>query len=98
MDLDFTFRNIDSTEALKSWAEKRFKKVEKHLSDPTHAHLTMSVDKHRHRAEMTVHSKGEILHASDETDDMYATLNRVMEKVEAAAQRQKEKLQEQLKH
>lgn len=98
MELDFTFRNIESTEAIKAWAQRRFQKVEKHLLDPTHAHLTLSVDKHRHRAEMTVHNKGEILRASEETDDMYTTMDRVMEKVEAAAQKQKERLQDLKKH
>lgn len=98
MELEFTFRNIESTEAIKTWAQRRFKKVEKHLAEPTHAHLTLSVDKFRHRAEMTVHVKGEILRASDETDDMYTTLDKVMEKVESAAQKQKERQQDIHKH
>lgn len=98
MELEFTFRNIESTEAIKTWAQRRFKKVEKHLTEPTHAHLTLSVDKHRHRAEMTVHTHGDVLRASDETDDMYTTLDKVMEKVEAAAQKQKERQQDLHKH
>ena len=42
-------------------------------------------------AELTVHSHGDILRASDETDDLYTTLDQVMQKLEAAAQRQKER-------
>jgi putative sigma-54 modulation protein len=91
MDLEFTFRHIESTDAIKAWANKRFKKVEKHLSDATLAHLVLSVDKFRHRAEMTVHSHGEILHASDETDDMYQAMDGVMAKIEHAAQSRKER-------
>lgn len=94
MELEFTFRNLESTAAIKEWATKRFKKVEKHLPDATQAHLTLTVDKHRHRAEVTVHSKGEILRATDETDDMYATLDAVMDKLQMAAQRQKERGQQ----
>ncbi|MFZ5479976.1 MAG: ribosome hibernation-promoting factor, HPF/YfiA family [Myxococcota bacterium] len=91
MELEFTFRNIEPTDAIKNWANKRFQKVTKHLKDPTHAHLTVTVDKHRHRAELTVHVNGEILRASDETNDMYATLDQVMAKIEQSAQRTKEK-------
>lgn len=92
MQLEFTFRNIDPTDAIKNWANKRFKKVTKHLKDPTSAHLTVTVDKHRHRAELTVHSHGEILRVEDETTDLYATLDQVMAKLEQSAQRQKERL------
>jgi len=91
MELEFTFRNVEPTDAIKGWAIKRFQKVTKHLKDPSSAHIEISVDKHRHRAELTVHSNGELLRASDETDDMYATLDGVMQKLEQAAQRQKER-------
>jgi len=91
MELEFTFRNVEPTPAIKAWANKRFLKVTKHLKDPSSAHLTVTVDKHRHRAELTVHCNGEILRASDETDDMYATLDQVMLKLEASAQRNKER-------
>ena len=40
---------------------------------------------------LRVHAMGEVLRASDETDDMYATLDGVMVKIEHAAQKQKEK-------
>ena len=91
MELEFTFRNIDSTEAIKSWAQKRFGKVMKHLRDPISAHLTLSVDKHRHRAEMTVHAYGDVLRARGESDDMYSTIDGVMAKIEMVAQRVRER-------
>lgn len=91
MELEFTFRNVDPSDAIKTWANKRFQKATKHLKDPTSAHLTVSVDKHRHRAELTVHTSGETLRASEETTDMYASLDQVMAKIEEAAQRNKER-------
>lgn len=90
MELEFTFRNIESTEAIRAWALKRFAKVEKHLREPSAAHVTLTVSQHRHRADLTVHAMGDVLHASDETDDMYATLDNVMVKLEHAAQKQKD--------
>ena len=91
MELEFTFRNIESTDAIKDWANKRFQKVIKHLREPSKAHLTVSVDKFRHRAELTVHSHGEILRATDETTDLYMTLDQVMAKLEETAQRANER-------
>lgn len=94
MELEFTFRNVESSDAIKAWANKRFQKATKHLHTPTSAHLTVTVDKHRHRAELTVTTNGEVLRAADETDDMYQTLDGVMAKIEHAAQRHKERQQE----
>jgi len=91
MELEFTFRNFEPSEALKEWAQKRFKKVEKHLRGPASAHVTLSVDRHRHRADLTIHTNGDIVRATDESHDMYASLDSVMAKVELAAQRAKER-------
>lgn len=91
MELEFTFRNLDPSEAIKEWAGKRFKKVEKYLHGATHAHLTLSVDKHRHRADVTIYHNGDVIRAGDESDDMYSSLDAVMSKVEQAAWRIKER-------
>ncbi len=91
MELEFTFRNLEPSEAIKEWAIKRFKKVEKHLRGAAHAHLTVIVDKHRHRAEVTIYHNGDVLRAAEESGDMYGSLDAVMAKVEQAAQRLKER-------
>lgn len=95
MELQFTFRNVEPTDAIKSWANKRFQKVVKHLKvvepDVSTAHVVITVDKNRHRAELTVHSDGHTLHAKEESTDMYTSLDAVMAKIEEQAQRQKEK-------
>ena len=91
MELDFTFRNLESTEAIKTWAVKRFQKVVKHLREPASAHLVLTVDRHRHRAELTVHSASDVLRAADESDDMYASMDAVMARVAESAHRAKER-------
>jgi putative sigma-54 modulation protein len=91
MELDFTFRNLEPSDAIKEWAMKRFKKVEKYLRGASHAHLTIIVDKHRHRAEVTIHHNGDLIRCAEESNDMYGSLDSVMGKVEQAAQRLKER-------
>ena len=91
MELEFTFRNLEPSEAIKEWASKRFKKVEKHLRGPAHAHLSVIVDKHRHRAEVKIYHNGDVLLATEESGDMYGSLDAVMSKIEQVAQRVKER-------
>lgn len=93
MELDFTFRNVESTDAIKIWALKRFQKVVKHIKEPAHAHLTMTVDKHRHRADCTIRTDGELLRASSETDDMYSSIDAVCSTIENSARRLKDRRQ-----
>jgi len=91
VELDITFRNVESTEAIKAWALKRFGKIAKHVREPAHAHLTIIVDKHRHRAEVTLRSGGELLRAASETDDMYSSIDGVVHTIEHSARRQHER-------
>lgn len=93
MELQFTFRNIEPSEAIKSWANKRFQKVVKHLplAEFATAHVTMAVDKHVHHAELSVHHDGQHFHASERSDDLYTSLDGVMAKIEEQAQRRDRK-------
>jgi len=93
MRLEITFRNIEASDALRERAEKKFKKVAKHLREPIEGHLVIKVEKHRHSAELTVHAAGEqTFKAQEVTDDMYATIDGIMNKAERTVRRHKERL------
>ncbi len=91
MGLEMTFRNLEASDLLRARAEKKFSKVVKHLREPIEGHLVCRVEKHRHRAELTVHSAGETLKVHEETADMYATIDGVMNKLARAARRSRER-------
>ncbi len=94
MRFEVTFRNTQATDALIERAEKKFAKVVKHLKEPVEAHMVVHVEKHRHRAEVTVNAARDTLKVQEETDDMYATIDRVMHKLERVARRHKERQQD----
>ena len=93
MRLDLTFRNIQATDALRSRAEKKFLKVAKHMREPIEAHMVLRVEKHRHMAEMTVTGAGDQhFKVQESTDDMYSTIDGIMNKLERSARRARERL------
>jgi putative sigma-54 modulation protein len=98
MSLEITFRHMEPSDAVRERAEKKFKKVAKHLRPPIEGHLVVKVEKHRHSAELTVSGGGEHFSAHDVTEDLYATIDTVMEKVERAVQRAKERHIDQAHH
>ena len=93
MQFEVTFRNTEATDALRERAEKKFAKVAKHLREPIDAHLVLRVEKHRHIAELAVRAAGEqYFKAKDTTDDMYASIDGLMNKLERTVRRQRERL------
>jgi putative sigma-54 modulation protein len=93
MHIDITFKNIDPSDALKDYAKKRLAKIGKFIDRPAEAHVILSVEKIRHKAEVTLNADGVIINAIEITEDMYAAIDMVMDKVERQVKKHKEKLQ-----
>ncbi|MBN1337475.1 MAG: ribosome-associated translation inhibitor RaiA [Deltaproteobacteria bacterium] len=94
MRFEVQFRNTEPTEALIRRAQRKFEKVVKHLREPVEGHLVLTVERHRHRAEINVTSGRDTLKVQEETDDMYATVDRLMHTLERTARRLKERQQD----
>jgi putative sigma-54 modulation protein len=93
MQLDITFKNIDSTDALKEYASKRLSKLDKYIERPTEVHAVLSVEKRRHMADITLSADGVVINAVEITEDMYSAIDMVMDKLERQVKKHKEKLQ-----
>ena len=91
MTIEITGRKIEVTPALKSFTEKKLKKLDRVLEGITEAHVILGVEKHRHKAEIIVHSRLAQLSGSATTDDLYASIGGVLEKIERQAKKLKEK-------
>ncbi|MBI5042468.1 MAG: ribosome-associated translation inhibitor RaiA, partial [Nitrospirae bacterium] len=72
-------RHMDVTDALRSYAESKVKKVEKYLPDTTEAVVTLSVQKYRHNAEILIKVNGLLIQAEDKTEEMYSAIDKVMD-------------------
>jgi len=97
MKVIFTGRHVEVSEALRTFAEERFQKMTTYLDDIIDVHVTLSVEKHRHMAEVSVKTRAAEFLASTETDDMYASLSQALEKLETQAHKHAGKQQANLK-
>ncbi|HQG32857.1 MAG TPA: ribosome-associated translation inhibitor RaiA [Deltaproteobacteria bacterium] len=93
MQLDITFKNIDPTDALKDYASKRLSKLDKYIDKPSEVHVVLSVEKRRHKADVTLSADGVVINAIEITEDMYSAIDMVMDKLERQVKKHKEKLQ-----
>ena len=92
MQVHITGRQVAITPALRRYAEEKLKKVEKLLGGSIEAHVVLVVEKRRHLAEIQVKSRTALLSGAEETEDLYASIGDVVEKLERQALKHKEKL------
>ena len=82
MNISITFRHMEPSDAIKRHARDKVAKLQKFLRQPMTAKVTLSLDKLRHVAETRISSGGAHLEAKESGEDMYASIDRVAEKLE----------------
>ncbi len=97
MRIKVSGKNIVVTEALKERVEKKLSKFEKFFNPSTVAHATLTVEKNRHIFEVTIPFNGVILRGEEATDDMYTSIDNVVEKLERQIARHRTKLERRIK-
>ena len=85
-------RNVNVTDGLKEHVEKKIGKLEKFFDQVQEAQVTLSVEKERHIVEVTVPLNGIILRGQEESGDMYASVDMVVDKLEKQIDKYKTRL------
>ena len=92
MQLNITFRQFGSSDALKEYAKEKVERVNKYLDRAGDAHVVLSLERHLHHAEITIHSGSWVLRGREKSEDMYASIDMAMDKIEAQLRKYKEKI------
>lgn len=93
MKFEYTGRHIDVTPALKSHVEHHFDRLN-HLFNGTaaKAHVIIEVERGRHRSEIIVNWRNDVLTATTSLSDMYKSLSQTIDKLEKQALKIKNKV------
>ena len=92
MQVSVTFKHLEPTDAIRSYAEEKVGKTKKYLDNPVDANVVLSVEKFRHIAEVNLMVNGLVVSATDATEDMYSSIDNVMDKIERQLRRHKERI------
>ena len=97
MNISFAFKNFEASDHLKKYARRRMEKLGRFYgkSAGLEVSVVLTVDKFRHRCEVTVSGEGLHNNATEQTSDMYAAIDLVTDKVEAQIKRQVSRVKEQ---
>jgi putative sigma-54 modulation protein len=82
MNITVTFRHVDASDAIRDHATDKIAKLQKFLRQPMTARVTVSLDKLLHAVEARISSGGERYEAHEATEDMYASIDKVLDKLE----------------
>jgi putative sigma-54 modulation protein len=92
--IEIAGRQVEVTPALREFTMEKLKKLERLLDGPIEVHVVLTAEKHRQHAEIQVKSRTAVLSGAEETDDLFASISEVAEKLERQALKHKEKVTE----
>ena len=88
-------KNIEVTEGIKAAIEEKLGRLDKYLVDDTIVNVTLSVQKGRQKIEVTIPMKGHIIRAEEGSEDMYVSIDLVVDVIERQIRRYKTRLMNQ---
>ncbi|RKG60638.1 ribosome-associated translation inhibitor RaiA [Corallococcus sp. AB011P] len=92
MQLNITFRQFGASDSLKEYAREKVDRVNRLLDRAGEAHVVLSLERHLHHADITIHSGAWVLRGREKSDDMYASIDLAMDKIERQLRRYRDKL------
>lgn len=92
MQTSVTFKNVDSSENLKSYVMEKLNRFDKYLYNPAEANVVLLVEKFRHIAEIKIKGDRLNINGKEETGDMYSAIDMVLDKLEKQIKKNKQKI------
>ena len=79
MKITITGRNLSLTDGLKNGVEKKLGKLDKFFQAETPCNVTLSTQKDMQKIEVTIPVKGSVIRAEEATEDMYQSIDLVVD-------------------
>ena len=90
MQVTISGQHIEITDIFRECVRRKLTRIDRHFGPVIGSHVVLHVTENRHRVETTVHAKGKQWHAAARDKNMYAAINRVVDKLDRQAIRRKE--------
>jgi len=84
-------KHLQVTEGLRDYAQQKLQRLEKYVGNIREAIVVESIDGNMHRVEVTLEGDNLLLRGEERTSDMYASVDRVVDKLEQRCKKYKAK-------
>ncbi|GBG06359.1 sigma-54 modulation protein [Paenibacillus agaridevorans] len=94
MNYNIRGQRFQVTDALREYVEKKLSRLERYFESPitSEINVTLSVTKAQHTVEVMIPLVGVMLRAEDKSEDMYASIDMVVDKLERQIRKYKTKV------
>lgn len=92
MQVSITGRHVDLSDSLRAHVERRLESLNRYFDGVISAHVVFCLEGARHIAEITIHANHVSLHAEQETDDLYASIDLAADKIEKQLKKYKDRI------
>lgn len=92
MQIDITGHHVDVTPALRAYVTEKMQKLIRHSDQVMSIRVILNVEKLQQLAEATVNEAGHTLFASATATDMYASIDRLVDKLDRQVRRRKDRI------
>jgi ribosome hibernation promoting factor len=94
MQTSVTFKNFDPSDHLRAYVTEKLNRFDKYFYNPGEANVVLSVEKFRHIAEVNIAADRLTIIGKEETEDMHASIDMVLDKLEKQIKKNKQKLRD----
>ena len=91
MQLNITARHLDLTPALTDYVHRKVEKAQRYFDSIIWAQTVLTIEKHRHSAEIVVHTPGSTFRTLGESGDLYSAIDLAAHKLDMHLSRVKDK-------
>jgi len=92
MNLSVSGHHLEVTPALRSYVQSKIGRVTRHFDHVIDAHVILTANKVKQKAEVTLHVRGKDLHCESEEVDLYAAIDLLADKLDRQVLKYKDKL------
>jgi putative sigma-54 modulation protein len=92
MNLNVSGHHLEVTPALRRYVRSKLGRVTRHFDHVIDAHVILTANKMRQKAEVTLHVRGKDLHCESEEGDLYAAIDLLADKLDRQLLKYKDKL------
>lgn len=93
ININMNFKNTEATEPIKNYANEKITNcLQKYIHQDIESHLVLLVEKNRHIAEISFNADGANFKCSEESENLYASIDKLCSALGNQMRKHKEKL------
>ncbi|HLP81013.1 MAG TPA: ribosome-associated translation inhibitor RaiA [Nitrosomonas sp.] len=98
MNLKLTGNHVEITDSMREYVISKISKITRHFDHVIDVSVILSVEKLKQKAEANVHVKGKDIFVETDSEDMYASIDSLVDKLDRQILKHKEKNLERRNH